>query len=71
MNRARVIFAWLLLTVCLIGWPASALTLAKEEPQFVLGLSWCALIIEAANLITTSQLHQKADDDDDEDSEEE
>jgi uncharacterized membrane protein len=63
-RRARVIAAWTLLVLSVIGWPLSALTLARNEPQFVLGLSWMAIVIEAANLLTSSQVHEEQAEDD-------
>lgn len=59
VRKARVIAAWTLLVLSVIGWPVSALTLARNEPQFVLGLSWMAIVIEAANLLTSSQVHEE------------
>lgn len=58
MRRARTIVAWILLVGASIGWPASALTLARHEPPFTLGLSWLAIIIGAAELLTSSQVHE-------------
>jgi hypothetical protein len=43
----------------LIGWPLSALTWAKDEPQFVLGLSWMALIIGSYNTIITAMVNKE------------
>lgn len=63
-RKTRVTAAWVLLVMAVIGWPSSALTLAREEPQFVLGLSWMAIIIEAANLLTSSQVHEEQAEDD-------
>lgn len=63
-RKARVVAAWTLLISSVIGWPASALTLARDEPQFVLGLSWMAIVIEAANLLTSSQVHEEQAEDD-------
>jgi len=51
--------AWTLLALSVIGWPLSAFTLAHNEPQFVLGLSWMAIVIEAANFLTSSQVHEE------------
>jgi uncharacterized membrane protein len=63
-RRARVIGAWTLLVLSVIGWPVSALTLARNEPQFILGLSWMAIVIEAASLLTSSQVHEEQAEDD-------
>ncbi len=35
------------------------LTVAKGEPPFVLSLSWLAILIEAASLLTASQVHEE------------
>lgn len=56
MIRARLISAWTLLVGSLIGWPVSALTVAKDEPPFVLGLSWLAIILTAADLLATTDV---------------
>ena len=57
-RRVRTIAAWVLLVAALIGWPLSMFTLARDEPPFVLSLSWLAIVIEAANLLTSSQVHE-------------
>lgn len=61
MKRARVIAAWVLLVGSVVGWPATAMTIFRDEPQGVLGLSWLAIIIEAASLLTASQVHEDQD----------
>lgn len=43
-----------MLVGCVIMWPIAALTWARHEPQFVLGLSFLALIYEAFNAIQIS-----------------
>lgn len=58
-NRVR--FAIILLAVCVVGWPLSALTLARDEPQFILGLSWFALILTALNIIATTDVRNEQD----------
>lgn len=63
MRRLRVIGSWVLLIASLIGWPLSALTWARDEPQFILGLSWLAITLTALDLLTTSQVHEENDDD--------
>lgn len=64
-RRARVIASWVLLVGSIVGWPLSALTVARHEPQFVLGLSWLAITLTAADLLTSSQVHEQQGDDDD------
>lgn len=57
--RNRVIMARVLLFGSLIAWPVTALTVAKDEPQFVLGLSWFAITLTAADLLSTSDVRDK------------
>lgn len=61
LHRAEVALAWVLLVGSLIGWPVSALWLAKDEPPFVLGLSWLAIALTAADLLKTSRVHRDQD----------
>lgn len=62
--RARLVVAWILLVGSVIGWPLSALTVARREPQFVLGLSWLAIILTALDLLATTDVRRQADPDD-------
>jgi hypothetical protein len=55
--RKRVA-GWLaIITFCC--WPVSALTVAKDEPQFVLGLSWLALSFTCADIWLTTDVRVK------------
>lgn len=67
--KARVILAWVLLIGSLIGWPWSMLTVAKEEPPFVLSLSWLAITLTALDILNTADVRKTQDDDSDSDSE--
>lgn len=58
MKRLEVAVAWTLLVGSIIGWPVSALTVARDEPPFILGLSWLALTLTAADLLKTSRVHR-------------
>jgi hypothetical protein len=62
VRRARTVAAWVLLVGSVIGWPVAALWLARDEPQFVLGLSFLAIIIESASLLTSSQVAEDVND---------
>lgn len=64
MRRARTIVAWVLLIGSTIGWPVSAVTVARDEPAFILGLSWLAIIVSSAELLTASQVHEEQGKDD-------
>ena len=62
-KRLEVALAWALLLGSLIGWPISALTLAKDEPPFILGLSWFAITLTAMDLLKTSRVHKDTTED--------
>jgi hypothetical protein len=57
--KIRIIGAWALLIICIIGWPISMLTVAKEEPPFVLSLSWLALILTCIDILSTQDVASK------------
>ena len=61
LHRAEVGFAWCLLVVSVLGWPVSAVTWARNEPQTVLGLSWLAITLTALDLLKTSRVHTATD----------
>lgn len=63
-RRARVITAWCLLGGAVIGWPVSMFTWARSEPPFVLALSWLAIVLQSAELLTSSQVHEEMGEDD-------
>jgi uncharacterized membrane protein YfcA len=65
-RRARTVAAWVFLVGSVIGWPTTALTVAHDEQQFILGLSWLAIILQAAELLTSSQVHEEQAKQDDE-----
>lgn|GEM_PF-2201247 len=52
--RRRAAFA--LIAITLVGWPVSALTFAKGEPQFILGLSWLAITLTAVDVAATTDV---------------
>jgi hypothetical protein len=54
--RLRRKLALGLVAISLIGWPLSALTLARDEPQFVLGLSWLAITLTALDVAATTDV---------------
>lgn len=61
MGRWRWFLAWGLLIGSLIGWPLSALTWAKTEPQFILGLSWLAIALTAIDILSTTDVRSEQD----------
>jgi ribose/xylose/arabinose/galactoside ABC-type transport system permease subunit len=62
MKRAEITLAWTLLIGSLVGWPLSMLTWAKDEPPFILSLSWLAITLTAADLLKSSRIHRDQDD---------
>jgi uncharacterized membrane protein YfcA len=56
--KVRIVAAWVLLVGSIIGWPVTALTVAREEPQFVLGLSWLAIILTAVDILSTTDVRR-------------
>lgn len=64
LRRARTVIAWVLLVGSVIAWPVGALTVFRDEPQGVLGLSFLAIILECASLLTSSQVHEAQSSDD-------
>ncbi len=60
--KVRLVFAWILLGASVVGWPLSSLTVARHEPQFVLGLSWLAIILTALGIIETCDVRKQQDD---------
>ena len=57
-HKLEVGLAWILLVGSLLGWPLSAVWWAKDEPPFVLGLSWLAITLTALDLLKTSRVHK-------------
>lgn len=54
--KIRRAAALVLIVVSLAGWPLSALTVAHDEPQFVLGLSWLAITLTALDVFFTTDV---------------
>jgi uncharacterized membrane protein YfcA len=61
--KIRVRLAWVLLVGSLVGWPVTALTVAKDEPQFILGLSWLAISLTSLDVLFTSDVRKEQDED--------
>lgn len=59
----RLRLAWLLFVGSIVGWPVSALTVARDEPQFILGLSWLAITLTALDVIFTADVRREQDED--------
>lgn len=55
-------FARFLLIFSAIGWPASSIYTWGEEPQFVLALSWIAILLTALDALWTAEVEKKQDD---------
>ncbi len=59
--RTRRTAAAAIVLVSLVGWPVSALWLARDEPQFVLGLSWLAITMTAVDIWATTDVRAEVD----------
>lgn len=59
MTRLRITLAWVLLAASLVGWPLSALTWAKDEPPFILSLSWLAIVVTAVDVLSTQDVRSQ------------
>jgi uncharacterized membrane protein YfcA len=59
--RWRRRIALILLVASLIGWPLSAFTFARGEPQFILGLSWLAITLTCADIASTTDVRVEVD----------
>jgi hypothetical protein len=57
-SRAIVWVAWVTVAVSVVGWPVTSLTIFRDEPQGVLGLSWLALILGAVNTLLTAVINR-------------
>lgn len=57
--RIRLILAWILLGASLIGWPLSAFWFARNEPPFVLSLSWLAIVLTALEIVLTADVRNR------------
>jgi hypothetical protein len=54
--RWRRRIALVVVVLSLAGWPLSALTVARNEPQFVLGLSWLSITLTAVDVSATTDV---------------
>lgn len=61
--KRRLRFAWALIALSLIGWPVTAFTVARQEPQIVLALSWLAILLTAVDILSTTDVRATQDDD--------
>lgn len=55
-RRAKVA-RWLAM-VSIVAWPVTQATVARDEPPFVLGLSWLAIILTFADLAATTDVRE-------------
>jgi len=55
-TKTRKRAAVLLLLLCLVAWPVTAMTVFREEPQGILGLSWAAIILTMLDIVATADV---------------
>lgn len=63
-NKILVVVGWVCLIAPLILWPVSAFTVAKNEPQVVLGLSWAAVLLSGGTILLQAVTKSDIDSDD-------
>ena len=51
-----------LIAFSVIGWIASAFWLARDEPPFILALSWGAILLTAVDIAATTDVRAEQDD---------
>ncbi len=54
--KNRVKAAFYALTISVVAWPITSLTVFRNEPQGVLALSWLAIIIEMVIIAVTTDV---------------
>ena len=47
--------SWFIIISSIIGWPVSAMTVAKNEPFVILSISWLALIYSGYSALVAAQ----------------
>lgn len=57
----RVKCAWGVFVVSALGWPVTAFTVFRDEPQGILGLSWFAIILTSLDIIVTADVRREQD----------
>ena len=61
--RTRRRIAATLAIVATIAWPATQLTIARDEPPFTLALSWFAIVLTAVDVLVSTDVRAQQDDD--------
>lgn len=60
--RLRKRIAGCMVLVTLIAWPITQLTVARNEPPFVLALSWFAITLTALDVYFTADVRNEQED---------
>lgn len=48
--------------ICVVGWPVSMFTFAKNEPPAILSLSWGAMILTCLDIVSTQDVRKQQED---------
>jgi hypothetical protein len=59
--RAQIVVGATLFLGSCAGWPTTAVTVFKHEPQGILGLSWGAMILAGYNILATGLGYRKTE----------
>jgi FtsH-binding integral membrane protein len=62
LTRLYLWMSWALFFGGIICWPLSQFTVAKDEPPFILGLSWLAIIVSSLSAIIAADVRKEQDD---------
>lgn len=58
LTRLYLIASWTMFAGCIIAWPITAMTVFKEEPQGILGLSFLALIYASIGNVIAADIRR-------------
>lgn len=57
-KRGEVVLGWALIAISVIGWPASYIVPARFKEDFILGLSWLAIMLVALDFLKSARMHR-------------
>ncbi len=60
-NKLLIAIGWICFLAPIIAWPITALTVAKDEPAFVLGLSYLAVVLSGATILLQALVKRDVD----------
>ena len=58
-TQHKAVFGEFLIWATIVGWPVTATTVAQDEQQYILGLSWLAILLTGIDILINLQTHDK------------